>query len=568
MTEFDPTRSDAIRSLLIETVEQTPRRDHRRHLRIAIIAVLAALGGGLGTAAVAVAVTGGVGLPDALSGPPAATAPAAPTAPATPAPPPPPTAPVPTAHPLVLSDDVIVPHDVLSAPAADPLWTLALPSWRQECDYVSVLSVADGYALIQVGPTAQPEDLSFDCDLGSVRLGLSLVDTTTGVARWNREWTWQNDQQGAHFGGDLQVKLLGTSGRVLVSSTYRDVGPQEVLDLASGATLGPVHRSAAAWASMQPLQPVGGSSSDVIEVAAAELDASGQPTGPWTVQRADPLDLSAPSWTYAVAATGLTARAPGNGSFLLELGHQDATGRRSTDVLDIDSGSVMVQDSVDRSYLHGDRFSVRESDLDSDGRPHTVAGIDPAGNELWTRSSDTALGISLAGETGVRPGSPVPIASTVLLFGDDGRIEAVDGLTGETRWVADDSACLGYGGATDGLPSREFAVDGAGVLRQQYQSGGCAFDLATGKAVDAPEVPRSTTDGALARYRLTGGFGTGGLWTYKWEQTDPSVPGSGTVYDITTGAELWSRPIAYDESWTFAGGRLVSITGTTIAGLG
>jgi hypothetical protein len=428
--------------------------------------------------------------------------------------------------------------------------------------------VADGHALIQVGPTTPPEDVNFDCDLGTVRLGLSLVDTTTGVASWNREWTWQNDEQGAQFGGDLQVTLLGTSGRVLVSSTYRDVGPQEVLDLASGAKLGPVQRSAAAWAAMQPLQPVGGSSSDVIEVVANEVDASGQPTGAWTVQRSDPLDLSAPAWTYAVAGTAITARAPANGSSLLEVTHQDSTGEWSKDVLDIDSGAVMVENAVDRTYVYGDGFSLRESAHDSDGRPHAVAGIDPAGNEVWNRSSDSALEISLAGEAAVRPGSSVPVGSTVLLFGDNDRIEAVDGRTGETRWVADGSICLGYPGAIDGHPAREFAVDGAGVLRQQYQSGGCAFDLATGNAVDAPEVPRSTMDGALARYRLTGGFGTGGLWTYKGEHTDPSVPGSATVYDITTGVELWSRPIAYDERWAFAGGRLVSITGTTLTGLG
>ena len=55
---FDESRSAAIRSMLVSTVADAPRRDHKRHLRIAVISVIAALAAGIGSAGVAVALTG------------------------------------------------------------------------------------------------------------------------------------------------------------------------------------------------------------------------------------------------------------------------------------------------------------------------------------------------------------------------------------------------------------------------------------------------------------------------------------------------------------------------------
>jgi hypothetical protein len=558
MTEFDPTRSDAIRSLLIETVEQTPRRDHRRHLRIAVIAVLAALGGGLGTAAVAVAVTGGVGLPDALSGPPAATAPAAPTAPATPAPPPPPTAPVPTAHPLVLSGDPVVPHDVLTAPAEVPAWSVELPGVHDYCDEVTTIDVSDGWALVVVGPNDAPEVTTWDCDLTASRFSLALVDTSTGEISWHREWSYQ------YQGGDSTfAALLGTSGRILVSSDSWSWGPREVLDLATGATLGEIAQPADRERSL--LYPVGGDSGDVVTVA-FEMDAAG-PTGRSIAYRADPLNLGAPLWTRVLGGSNGVGVPVANGGSLFQVSYSPPTGPWLLDVLDVDTGVPMVDAAAGRRYEPHDGFELRFSGYTDLGLPSTVAGIDEDGNEIWSRTLGVGYSAKVVEEPTTLPGQQVDAGSDVVLMGGDGSMELVDGLSGSTRWSVSSTSCP--------PPSDDdrFELRGDVVLQTLGTSGShrCAFDLETGADADLSALAwlgRGGVRGVSADYGLSGGLRTGGLWTEYDRAADPTVPGTGTGYDAKSGSVLWTRPIAYDERWMLAGGHLVALSGATLSGLG
>ncbi|MFB2583415.1 hypothetical protein [Herbiconiux liukaitaii] len=571
---FDEARSAAIRSALVETVAADAAataahphaRSRSRRLRIALVAVLAALGIGLGGTAVAFAITGTPLFPIAA---PVATAEPTSTAPAPTASPTATSAPsAPAAHPLVVTDQPIAPHDVLTAPASSPTWSVQLPGAGDMCEHVSSIDVSDGFALLQSGPAYPPEDSNYTCDLDASRYSLTLIDTSTGEQLWSRDWSW------AFTHGDgTSASLLGTSGRVLVWDRLNGPGPKEVLDLATGETLATV--TAPAGFAVTDLYPVPGDSGDVSFVT-QKLDAAGQPITSWAVMRADPQDLATPRWSVPYEADQSSTQPITNSSSMMQVTHRQGDGAEVLDVYDVDSGALMVGATTDRSYSYFDGFTLRASDMIEYEVSRTVAGIDDAGNETWSRSLESGYAVApvsriatLPGALGIRP------ASEVLLIGPGAQLELVDGVTGESRWVVDGSGCPAGGGLSGpAVTTFGWSVTADGLVVQSGDDGvACGFDAETGAAADVTGRLSMYfgAQGALGNYRLEGAMGTGGLYSTKG-QAAPTYPlpqsGVGTAYDTVTGASLWSVPAYYDESWIFAGGYLVGVSEGRVFGIG
>ncbi|SDZ16442.1 hypothetical protein [Herbiconiux ginsengi] len=562
---FDEQRSAAIRSALLDVVEQSPRRDRRRQVRIAVAAVLAALGLGLGGTAVAFAVTGVSLFGDGgvTAAPPTTSAPA--TAPSTP--PATDAAPAPAAHPLVVTGDPIAPHDILTQPAVTPAWSVQLPGAGDMCEHPTVIDVADGYALVEVGPTQPPEDSHYDCDLDASRFSLTLVDTSTGAQVWSRDWSWDFT-----YGDHTAASLLGTSGRVLVWDALGGPGPKEVLDLATGTTVASI--DVPEHLALTTLYPVPGDSGDVA-VLAQGRDAQGQPTTSWSVMRADPADLANPRWSVPFEAEQAGMAQITNTSSILQVTHWVNGQSSALDVYDVDSGALMVGATTDRSYSYYDGFTIRASDQIDYKKARTIAGIDDAGNEVWSRSLDSGYSVAPILQIARQPGSSPQLVSEVLLIGPGTQLELVDGVTGESRWIADGAAC-GAGPGIDGtaVSTYGFGLTADGVVMRSSDKGAvCGFDHGTGAVVDVSQRPSTDfgVSGELAQYRLDGAFGTGGLYSEKGQDAPPSpMPqsGTGTAYDATTGAALWSVPAFYDERWVLAGGYLVGFSQGRVFGIG
>ncbi len=546
---FDPERSAAIRTMLIQAVEAEPGQARQVRLRIALATVLAAIGLTFGGTAVAVALSGGTlfgaGVPAAV---PTSSAPSAsaPTPQPSDAGPPVATAP---AHPLAVTGDRILPHDVVAAPASSPLWSvdLPVPGGVPGCSSDDVIDVADGYALVQQVLMAS-DSLPEVCDRSANRMAVSLVDTSLGAIEWTREWEWAPTTSGS-----ASAQLLGTSGRVLVRDATIGQGPAEVLDLATGASLGPV--TLPEGVQLRNLSIVAGTSGDVLYTA-PRLDASGQPTTSWTVRRANPLDLGNPRWSHDFEASeALGFNTPGNSSLIAHVTYRGGDGPWMLDVLDLDTGAVMAAGAPERSYLSFEGFTLRATGYTERFVPTSVAGIDDAGNEVWNRddpSGITVVPIDLPGRVPAAVG--LNDGSEVALFTRDGRLELVDGISGETIWAVDATGCFFTPDSFD-LSSAGLQLQPDGVLFDQRE--GCAFSHATGAPVDGTGR-RGSELGSAVDYQLTGGWGTGGQ-----SAVQGVVPGAGTAtaFDVVTGAELWSLPIASDERWWSAGGYLVGSRG-------
>jgi hypothetical protein len=562
---FDEQRSAAIRSVLMDVVEQSPRRDRRRQVRIAIAAVLAALGLGLGGTAVAFAVTGVslFGDGDVTAAPPAPSAPATPT--------PTPTAtdapPTPAPHPLVVTGEPIAPHDILTQPATTPTWSVQLPGTGDMCDYPQAIDVSDGYALVQEGPTTPPEDSNFDCDLDSSRFSLTLVDTSSGTQVWSRDWSWEYT-----YGDQTAATLLGTSGRVLVWDALGGPGPKEVLDLATGTTLASV--DVPEGLELRSLNPVPGDSGDVSFVA-QKLDAQGQPTTSWAAMRANPQNLGSPLWSVPFEADQATTAAITNASSMLQVEHRMTGQNDLLDVYDVDTGTLMVGGTTDRRYTYYDGFTIRSSDVIDYLSARTIAGIDDAGNEVWSRTLDSGYAVAPIVQIASRPGAWPQLVSEVLLIGPGAQLELVDGVTGDSRWIADGTGCTeGSGLNAPAVSPFGWQLASDGVIVQYGEAGGvCGFDQASGAGVDVAQRPTThfDQDGQLAVYRLEGAAGTGGIYSEKGQDLPPSpMPqsGTGTASDAVTGAALWTVPAYYDERWAFAGGYLVGFSQGRVFGIG
>lgn len=545
MTEtpkFDPQRSAAIRHLLIENVEAEPKR-RTRHLRALLAGLI--ITGVVASGSTALALNR-----DHLFGAPTAAPPASPTSTTGSTASPVPTTPatpdeIDSSGPAVTGDP-IAPRDVPSPPSGSG-WTLEMPHSAEPCQDRRAYTVADGLALVQVGPIRADDNPG--CLRTNDGMTLSLVDTSSGGLLWTREWKWDTEIEG-QGSAYVDTSLLGTSGRVLVDSQMDRSGPSEVLDLATGQTVAPFTPSSGNE-HVYEVSPVPGDSGDVIATfRELDDDANQAPFG--MVKRLDPRDAQNPIWSTRVEGTDVSAREVTNQMTFTSLTYAPISQTRyASAVLDLTSGSVSLRDErTDYEFFTG--YTIRPSDYDETEAPRTLNGFDDNGDELWTRAVGPESSVSEVLTSSVRPGDPVDVGPRVgngqFVIGSPTSISLVDGLTGETVWETDATDCGTLPGAYGQFAVR-LSPDGSAVTIGNDVDRPCRFDSATGARLADSAVPRhfSSAYGTALNYDI--------------------VDGVGTATDAQTGAVVWSTPT--DAFWWFyAGGYLVYFDGFTLRSVG
>lgn len=529
--EFDPTRSAAIRQLLLDTVADAPRQERRT--RFAIIGALtgAALALAGGTAALALTGVLHFGAPEQAPVP----APT-PTQTGTPVPTPSPTS-TGSPRPLVQANP-IAPHDVDSLPAT-PSWSIDLPGANDECRGTEVYDLSDGRALLLTG--VRPKEYEGGpCgdkpDVNTEDMGLALVDTEHGSVLWTREWSFTRDVSTDHRPAFL---VLGTSGRGVFDSGRQGVAG-EVVDLASGATVAPFDRPD----SPVPLQQdavVGGPSGDLLLIQEPR-DSAGRATGNSVIERIDPRDAAHPRWSTELPGVSATFTTLAVTTSVAAVSYYaGGASTPSAGQLDVETGAFDPL-SGPAPQLAGDvAISV-------DTATDTVVAVDGSGAELWRHSG-----------WGAQYVADIPTADTMPTLGawsakaSSGLLAVVTPTTtlvvqASTGTVVLDDVGRACGGST--TPS---VFDGnRDVLLLGEGETVCAVALATGEQVPPTGIPASA------------------LWlagsTNAYAAFFPAT--TGTAYDLATGDALWSRELRTRETWHFAGGYLVSIVGTHIESLG
>lgn len=538
---FSPERSAAIRQLLIDNVEAEPRR-RTSHLRALLTGLI--ITGVIASGSTALALNR-----DSLFGDPVATADttaSAPTPTASPLPTPTPAA-VSTSSPgLRVTDAPIAPNDVLSPPSGSQ-WTLELPHSEEPCQDRQAYSVADGLALVQVGPIRADDDPG--CLRTNDGMTLSLVDTSSGQLLWTRDWRWDTESEG-QGSAYVDTTVLGTSGRVLVDSQMDRPGPSEVLDLATGQTLAPFTPSSGNE-HVYEVSPVPGGSGDVFATF-REFDDDGNQAPFGTVKRIDPRDARNPIWSTRVEGTDLSAREVTNQMMYTSLIYTPlGQTRYAAAVLDLTSGSVSLRDEwTDYEFFTG--YTIRPSDYDETDAPRTLNGFDDNGNELWTRAVGPGASVSEVLTSSVRPGDTVDTGSRVgngqFVIGTTTSVSLVEGRTGKTVWETAATDCGTLPGAYGQFAVR-LSPDGSALTIGNDVDRPCRFDTTTGVQLSDSVVPRhfSTAHGSVLNYDV--------------------IDGLGTATDAATGAVVWSVPT--DAFWWFyAGGHLVYFDGFTLKSVG
>jgi hypothetical protein len=528
--EFDPTRSAAIRQLLLDTVAETPRRERRT--RFAIIGALtgAALAVAGGTAALALTGVLHFGAPEQ---PPAPLP--TPSQTVTPTPTPEPTV-TEAPRPLVQANP-IAPHDVDTLPAT-PTWSLDLPGANDECRGTNVYDLSDGRALFLTG--VRPKEYEGGpCgekpDVNTEDMGLALVDTEHGSVLWTREWSFTRD----YTTDDRPAFLvLGTSGRGLFDSGRHGV-PGEVLDLSDGSTVAPFEHPD----SDVPLRDdaaVAGPSGDLLLIQEQRGD-DGRSIADTVIERVDPRDAGHPRWSTELP--GVSGTFTGPAATLSSVGvsyyPQDAS-IPSAGQLDVETGAFTPL-PIPAPQVAGDVAVSVDTATD------TVVVTDASGAELWRHSGWGAQYVADIPTADAMPtlGAWSPKASSGLLaIATPTGSVIVQAATGAVV-VADTGPACG--------PTPPSLFDGnRDVLLVTQGDNVCALTLSSGDQTPPTGIPSSAL--WLA--------GTTNAYASFWPAT------SGTAYDLATGEARWSRELRDRESWHFAGGYLVSVIGTHIESLG
>ncbi|MDN4614324.1 PQQ-binding-like beta-propeller repeat protein [Leifsonia sp. F6_8S_P_1B] len=543
--EFDPTRSAAIRQLLLDTVAEAPRRERRT--RFAIIGALtgAALAIAGGTAALALTGVLHFGAPEPGPAPlptPTQTSTGAPT----PTPSPTPTR---DARPLRVTTDPIRPHDVTTV-ATDPGWGIDLPGTDESCEQRTAYDIADGYALFQIGSKVIG-DRADDCTLPDDHLALTMVDTHTGTVLWTREWRWESDVPG---GTDTHVALLGTTGRALIVSPRSSSGPHDVIDLSTGSTIASAAFGTAGLPAQQVV-PVGGDSGDVL-VALPPDPGAGFPEA--RLLRADPRDASHAVWTRSLGLSAWLQSPRYNATGVVPISWRTAEGDAGhfNGVLDVDTGAVVQGAAYDSAWLT-ENAALRTSQPDPNGTVQ-LSGIDRAGSALWTDVLPAGSDIREIRTLSARPGSPVgtTVGSDLVAAVSGGGLLVFDALDGRLRWNVALDRCAP---ATAGQSYPDVFLDEQRNAIVLGYGGGrtCSFDAASGAPAPVPDTPMSA-DGPMP---LRG-------WSEDYAVPDWTADGTGAAYDRATGARLWQTPTEKQERWYFAGGVLIRERGRHIEPLG
>lgn len=530
-TEFTPERSAAIRQLLIDTVEDEPRR--RRRLQILLTSVLSGVAVALAGGTAALALTGVLHFGSGDTPP--APAPT-PTQTVTPTPSPTP-GPKPTSAPLV-DPGVIEPHDVDSL-RATTRWSLDLPG-VSDCTGIRAFTLSDARAVLVSG--LRPKEYEGAGDCGSQKAqhyGVTLVDTSNGTVVWQREWRFTQEKPDYRVG----FTVLGTSGRAVFVDPDPTAGPHDVLDLATGATVGAFHPGGDDFTPLQDMQAVPGDSGDVL-VLTHKRDSAGREVED-TVMRVRTTDPAGPVWSTSLGKVESTLDEPVPGSSVVTAQGWNLTNSTyQTSFIDLETGeptavsgqqvSTMSQILVGRPYA-------------SQGTPFDLTGYGSDGHPVWTKSVAPGGFLFAANAPGEQVlGSP---DTGQFFVADRATITLFDQQTGDQVWSVPTPTCIANGL----IPERAMldAANDAFVLWSGADH--CELSRTTGAPVGNLD---SVSMGGIQLFGLTN------VYTYDGE----SQPGA--AYDLTTGTRLWSIERTGWPSWSFVGGYLVSRRGNHIESIG
>ncbi|MEY9952908.1 PQQ-binding-like beta-propeller repeat protein [Leifsonia sp. EB34] len=533
---FDPARSAILRDILHETVAHAPTKPSRTRFAIvgALVGAAVLLAGGTAALALSGALHFGSQEPAPLPAP-------TPSTTSTPTPTPTPT-PTSSTRPIAVQTTPIEWHDV-AEPAAAP-WSLDLPGTGRKCEQHHVYDIADGLALVQLGAHVVG-DGSPDCVDDLQHVSLSLVDTQRGRALWTREWTWHAQPE-----YDVDVIVLGTSGRVLVADQVLGGGPHDVLDLATGRTLA----------------DFAGQKNDVTLNAVAVPGDSGDVimTTPNAIVRADPRDMRSPRWSTTIPGksawvyplSGATDFLPV--SILLNTPGPDG-GPYGADRVDLQTGRLdpgWSNNALVRTAPHLAVVTAYDS-----GRPTVLSGLDASGGTTWTRQlppdADVRAVHSLAGV----PGGDVnnPAVTDLIAVITSSELTLLDAGSGEARWSAPATRCGLTGSPGLGWVVTDAFLDPAHdtftLVHDSAKT--CTFAASTGAPHPVPDVPSGTI------------MFFGPANTYVTSLLPPNLVL--TAYDRQSGSKLWStttRDSGRFAVWSFAGGYLVRLDGDRLEGLG
>jgi outer membrane protein assembly factor BamB len=428
-----------------------------------------------------------------------------------------------------------MPHDVDSL-RATTRWSLDLPG-DPDCTGTQTYTLSDA-RVVYVSGLRPKEYEGSDCvnHLGE-DFGVTLVDTSSGSILWQREWKFTPN--GVAFGAAFDV--LGTSGRAVFASRDAGVGPHDVLDLATGETVGTFQP---AWSDFMPqndMQPVPDDSGDVVIIQHFR-DAEGRPTADDVVSRADPTDLAHPRWSRSIGLHESGWSTIGAG-FTTMVVHGYAQGAVFQQVM------VDLQTATTAPVPANMTFSFPMSQIllgwigsPSDESVELVA-YGPDGRKLWSRPAPSSSSVFEAATPGILPG----IANS-FLTGDTGELfirgaqtlTLIDQTTGDERWTIPTPACFSERslGFTAMLDLRRDAF----LLASEGSS--CAVSHESGAMIDAPSIP------AEGLIHLTFGL------THRYDF--PEGAGPGTAHDLESGDLIWTRERLDYEAWEFDGGYLVS----------
>ncbi|GAA0428651.1 hypothetical protein [Leifsonia naganoensis] len=529
---FDPARSAALRDILHETVASAPARPSRT--RFALV------GGLVGAAVLLAGGTAALALTGALhfGSPEPVPVPTTPTPSITPTPTPTPT---PTAPRIEVKSGVVVPHDVDTlAPATR--WALDLPGLDDGCRMSpQAYDLNDGLAVFLSG--MRPKEYEGGpCADGSrdEKIGLTLVDTTDGEVIWQRTWEYVSDPANASQG--TQFRMLGTSGRALLTTADDVNGAHDVIDLTTGETVATFDPSLTYGV------PVPGPSGDLI-VATDPMRARAEHAG--TISRIDPRDPDHPRWSTKVDADELSVasgtRDPNALPVLYTVGDPAI---RSVAMVDLETGTPTKVTGVSDFDRNLDVVTLWRAQA-PDGSSSTVA-LDDKGNRLWSLPATAGSYLVPVTTPGARPGDQyftLPQTDKLVIV-DRSSVRLTDQLTGDTVWETSLTGC----DPVDflGVPSAYEDASRDAITVRFPQDRSCSFDRETGELLPAVGIP----------YDYFAAFGERNVYV------NPFDSATGTAYDGATGATLWTLPLQKGERWNFAGGYLVRSFGNHVESIG